>query len=313
MNEIYLHIGLHKTGNGTLQFQFFPACEGITFLTTANERMKQFTTYVTRTDPLYFDPFSALELLGPQLKTGKKIVLSNEAFSGPLWTGLAHLGLDHRFPVLANLRETFPDARVILVLRRQDELARSIYRQYLKAGGTRPVKRFYGLASKGRPPVISLNRFRFSPYVTAVCESFPKGFLILTYEEFRSDQKAFLRKITDFIGIDLPEIELRKSNVSRLGPFGLEIARLLNFFFRSALNPGGFLPGISQTMTGGKTRVASPVHLIHRSWPGRGVHRRGGTLWDVSNRVFESVQADNRTLDERYHLNLHQYGYYSNI
>jgi hypothetical protein len=309
MNDIYLHVGLHKTGTSTLQRQFFPACKDITFLTTKNDHMRQFRGYVVKTDPLYFEPSIARRIVAPCLQSGKKTLMLNESFSGPPWAGLLEQGLDYRSPILSNLQRTFPDAKAIVIIRRQDGLARSLYRQYLKRGGTRSVQRFYGFESSRRPPLLSLDRFRFTRFIDALVESFPRGVLVLTFEEFKSSQKVFLRKLVEFIGIDLPNVELQKSNVSRLGPAGMEFTRLLNFFFRSHLNPAGFLPGIPQRI-GGKVRLASPIQFIHDRWPGRSVHVAGSEIWRASQRVFEAVKRDNVILDEKYDLGLSRYGYY---
>jgi hypothetical protein len=142
-----------------------------------------------------------------------------------------------------------------------------------------------------------------------VVESFPEGVLILTFEEFKFSQKEFLQKLVNFVGISLPEIELRKSNTSKLGPVGMEFARFLNHIFRSFLNPAGLLPGIPLRLRG-RMQIASPVLWIHEKWPGRGYNKKRGVIWETSNRILENVKQDNEILDKKYQLHLDKYGYY---
>ena len=279
MADFVCHLGLHKTASGALQRQFFPACGGLNLLTTLDPAVRQFVHAVTRKDPLYFDPKQALELVGGQVRSDRVNLLSNESLSGPPYAGVAEGGLDHRSPVLQNLRAAFPDARVVLVLRRQDSLARSLYRQYLKRGGTARVQHFYGISAAHQPPLMSLDRFCFSPFVRCVFESFGSRVLVLTFEEFLRDQRLFLERLCHFIGVERPDIKLDPENVTRLGPAGMEVTRLLNFAFRGTLNQG-IVPRLPVRRRGqldagqpGRTHsrsLARPARL----WSGLGVQSR---------------------------------------
>jgi len=309
MANIFLHIGFHKTGTTTLQQHFFPACKGIRFLREKIKDVKRFRWYITRTDPVYFDPTVARNMLSRHFTAHENILLSNEAFSGPPWAGLIEHALDHRSPVVSNLRATFPSAKVILVLRRQDGLARSLYRQYVRSGGTQPMKRFYGFDTSGLPPLVSLDRFRYSPFVETVVQAFPEGVLLLLFEEFQSSPKQFLRKLGAFMEVDLPAIDLPRTNVSSLGPIGMAVSRLLNHFFRSSLNPAGLLPGIPVRISR-HVRITSPVAVLHDKWPSRRNVTESGVMSDIPKRIFRSVQQDNRILAERYNLNMSNYCYY---
>ena len=305
MPEVFLHLGLHKTATGTLQRQFFPACSDLDVFTTIVPEMKVFVELVTRKDPIYFDAENVRKVICPILSKQKANLLSNESFSGPPYAGGFEYGLDHRSSVISNLKAVFPNAKIILVLRRQDALARSLYRQYLKSGGTRSVRRFYGMDG----PIMSIDRFFYSPYVDAVKALFPAGVLLLAFEEFVEDQAAFLRKLTDFIGIKFPSILLRKENATRLGPFGMEISRVLNHLFRSYLNPGGILPGVPVFEHGGR-RLISPVEILHDKWPGKGGRSEKSDVFTTARDIFEMVREDNRVLDSKNELGLDRYGYY---
>ncbi|MGH8241823.1 MAG: hypothetical protein ACRETY_00575 [Steroidobacteraceae bacterium] len=308
MADIICHLGLHKTASGTLQRQFFPACAGLNLLTTLDPAVRQFVHAVTRKDPLYFDHHEALALLAGRLRDDRVNLLSNESLSGPPYAGVAEGGLDHRSSVLQNLKAALPDARVVLVLRRQDSLAHSLYRQYLKRGGTARVDRFYGMSAAHQPPMMSLDRFCFSPFVRCVFESFGSRVLVSTFEQFLKDQQSFLERLCQFIEVERPDIKLDPENATRMGPAGMEVTRLLNFAFRGTLNQG-ILPPLPIRRRGRWMRV-SPVELMHDHWPGRPGSRPDSTSNRVTREIWEMYREDNRQLDAEFRLGLGEFGYY---
>jgi hypothetical protein len=235
-------------------------------------------------------------------------LLSNESLSGPPYAGVAEGGLDHRSPVLENLRAVFPDARVVLVLRRQDSLARSLYRQYLKVGGTEKVQRFFGIPTAQLRPLISLDRFCFSPFVRGVFESFGSRVLVLTFEQFLRDQRLFLERLCNFIGVQRPNMELSRENATRMGPAGMEVTRLMNRVFRGTLNRA-IVPRLPVRSRGQWKRL-SIVELLHDYWPGRPGSRQDSAFSRVTSEIWEMHREDNRRLDEEFRLGLKEFDYY---
>ena len=307
MSHTVLHIGLHKTATTTLQQQFFPSCSDVNLLTTQNFSVRNFINNVTKTDPAYFDADIARALISPLLSRSTQNIISNESLSCLPFSGVIEPGLDHRTPILNNLKSVFPDAKIILVLRRQDGLAKSLYRQYLKSGGTRPVERFYGTKGVNKPALVSINRFLYLKYVDVLFNAFNSNVLLLPFELFVEDQTEFLKRITDFIGIELPNIELKPENATKLNPAMLEVTRLINHFFRSLLNPAGLLPGLMINKHGNKRRQ-SPVQFIHDNWPFK--NQAKGKIDIITKQILEQAKEDNLMLDEKYALNLQHYGYY---
>lgn len=309
MAKIVLHIGLHKTATTTLQEQFFPECEGVRLFTTKDRQMKSFVEYVVKKDPLYFKSEDAHAIISAAVSNKKINLLSNELLSGPPYAGAIDRGLDHRSTILSNLGKVFPEAKVILVLRRQDSLAKSFYRQYLKSGGTRSIYEYLWGKEGVRLPIMSPDRFLFGPYVDEVFRLFPRGGLLMPFEAFVENNEFFLRKITDFIGVPYPaNISLRRENATVLGEFGLEVSRILNYLFRNQLNPGGILPGLPSSKKEG-SRFISPVQILHDKWPGKSGNMKG-LVYHECQKVLENVRQDNRSLDQKYNLGLDRYGYY---
>ena len=304
--NIVCHIGLHKTASGTLQRQFFPACRELQLFTTLQSYTKDFILAVTRCDPSFFNPDEARELLDPHLSAKDVNLISNESLSGPPYAGIIENGLDHRTSVLQNLQAVYPDARILIVLRRQDELARSLYRQYLKRGGTARIDRFYSVGRSDKPALIPQHRFQYSNYLDLLQDLFPAGVRIMLFEDFIANRRQYLDNMCQFIGVASPETELTIENATRLGPIAMEVSRWMNYLFRSMLNRGP-LPQIPRKRFGRWT-VASPVEYIHDFWPGRG--RVGKRANDISGTILVNMSDDNRLVDERYDLGMRAHDYY---
>lgn len=308
MVDIYIHIGLHKTGTTSLQRQFFPACNGANYLTGSSPAVTAFEQAAVTTDPIYYDAEGERKLIWPHLRHDRPNLLSREAFSGALYAALIKHKLDHRSPILANLKASLPEARILVVLRRQDGLSRSIYRQYLKSGGTAKIGHFYGIQDK-RASLFPLNRFRFDPYIEQLKECFPSGVLVLLFEDFLRDQTAFLSKICTFMNVPAPDVKLTKANQTTLGSAGMETSRIVNKFFKSQLNPEALLPGIPR-IRGHRLEWVWPSSILHDRWPFRTDISKESQLHKIGNEILERVRDDNRSLDERYHLGLDKYNYY---
>ena len=308
MQQVICHIGLHKTASTSLQRQFLPACKHLHLLTTLDPKVRRLIHDITRQDPLYFDMDQARALVETCLSSTKVNLLSNESLSGPPYAGVVEWGLDHRSPVLSNLKSTLPNASIILVLRRQDTLARSLYRQYIKRGGTATVKRFFGLDGSDRPGLMSTDRFHFSPFLRCLFETFDRRVLVLTYEQFVQDQELFLTRFCEFIGVDRPDIEIKRENATRLGYRGMEVTRYLNFLMNSMLNHG-VLPRLPLYRDGRWVRI-SIMELVHDHWPGRPNSGRVTPLQTAGDTILEMYREDNRMIDQEFGLGLDKFGYY---
>lgn len=307
MKDIILHIGMHKTATTTLQHQVFPVCKDLNYL-AGNDEINRFVHEATTIDPIYYDSEYNRSRVMPYIKENMPNLISKEALSGPMYAGVGKAGLDHRLPVLMNIAKTIPKTKVLLVIRRQDTLARSFYRQYLKVGGVETIKNFYGLNGE-KSAIMPLNRFRFLPYIEKLNELFPEGVLILTFEEFTKNQSAFIGKLSQFLGVELPNLKLRSSNQTRLSPTGMEFSRVCNRFFRSRLNPAGLIPGVPK-IKARKYIWANPNVLLHTHWPAYKKTDNQSQLYKVGQEILKRFEDDNRLLDEKYDIELKKYGYY---
>jgi len=308
MSELFIHLGLHKTATSTLQDQLYPATQQLNYFSTLQDETRRFVHMATRQDPMHFDAAIASQLLKSRFSESRVNLLSNESLSGPPFAGVIEGGLDHRTPVIQNLSACFPDADLILVIRRQDKLAQSFYRQYIKSGGTRSIERFYGF-QENRPPLMTTDRFLFSPYIKLLKRSFGGRLLVLPFERFVEDSASFLQELGGFLGVSWPSIELRKDNATRMGAFGLGASRLGNQLFRGLLNPGGLLPGFPVRRYG-KYEMTSPINWLQDNSPFNGEIKDSSKIAVVAKSILSSALEDNRILAAELDIDLGRYNYF---
>lgn len=309
MRNVYIHIGLHKTATTSLQRQFFSNISDITYF---NEHHKKFArrilTQITIQDPIFFDAQSIKDYIATHCTDSKPLLISAEAFSGALYAGMGKRGLDHRSAILQNLKSAFPNAGIVLVIRRQDQFAASCYRQYLKSGGTERIEDFYGINSKKRG-IIPFERFTYHKYIQYLVKEYNGKVLVLTFEEFNKNRSDFFTKLCAFLEINFIVPSLTITNATRLGEFGMRVTRILNRFFRSALNTEGPFPGLL-LRSKGKWIWKHPSELLHDRWISTSSNSGNLNYEDICNTIFEGCIEDNKKLDDEFHLGLSQYGYY---
>ena len=268
--KVVVHIGLHKTATTTLQRQVFPVLPGLNFIDSALSAAADIIYAFQVQDPIYFDSSHARVVLQGTFSTIKVNLISSEGLSGSLYSAVGKRDLDHRHSIIENLQRTLPEAKIMLVLRRQDQYAKSVYRQYIKRGGVLDPAAFFGLDSQ-EGACFPRDRFRYREYVRVLKHRFPAGVHVGIFEEFAESPSTFLERMCRFLEMEpIDNWQLQKINRSRLGSTGLEVSRVLNRLFRSPLNPGGVLPGIPRRRRTGKWWSVSPVFMLQDHWPGTG-------------------------------------------
>ena len=269
-----------------------------------DERVRAYVDSVIASDPIYHaeEPRVAL---APLLSNDGLNVLSSEALSGPAWVGVAQRGIDHRSPILQNLQQDFPHARFLLVVRRQDHYARSMYRQYIKTGGTQSLRRFFG---EGTTPLFSADRFRYAPYVERIRSMFDNRLDVVPFELLRNEPKRFLAAIGRVLDVTPPTLPATRSNATRMGSRGLTICRWLNHAFRGPLNPDAPLPGIP-LRRGGKLGWHNPSNLLQDHWPAKRV-RYSAADEAFYARLLADCAQDNRRLQAHVDEDLGELGYF---
>jgi len=198
MCELYLHIGLHKTGTTFLQDYIFPNLKGIEY---------------------YYKPTNVIGNLDTLSLTinGKTLVSDEEiSFSMP--------DRDHttRLDFIQVLHKNFPNAKIILGLRQYERWLKSCYSQYIKAGGYLKFNDY-----KQKYPHLKPSEYRRIIYTLWGEENV----FVYWQENLRKTPQIILKELCDFIDVKVPTYPKTSSNVSLKG-WKLSLLRYINILLR---------------------------------------------------------------------------------
>ncbi|MBS0565655.1 MAG: hypothetical protein JSR87_14640 [Proteobacteria bacterium] len=132
-----IHPGYHKTGTTWMQRRLFLPEHGFASLFSHED----IDALIFQPGPFSFDAGRVTALAEERHdRLGRHLVpvISSEILSGQPYIG----GRDCRM-IADRLKETFPEAMVIVTIREQLALLPSLYMQYLQAGGTLSHQRFF--------------------------------------------------------------------------------------------------------------------------------------------------------------------------
>ncbi len=174
MIEVYFHVGLGKTGSKYLQFDFFPYLKGITYI--------HMTKY----------------------KKSKEIIKKRG-----VGRFLVSREFDRQFEREVEwFAKDFPDAGVIMVLRRHDEWILSQFKRYIKNGHRMSFDEFFNLYDTG---FFRIKHLLFYEKIKFLEEKFTKRPLVLLYDELKYNPEDFLDKIAKYTGTTYNKAKIRFS------------------------------------------------------------------------------------------------------
>jgi hypothetical protein len=161
-----------------------------------------------------------------------------------------------------------PGAQILLLVRRQDEMLRSIYAQYVHEGGTRSLRDFVG-GGEIEGSRFSLLHLEYDQLVKCYVELFGRARVrVIPYEHLRARPDRFLDELCEFLGTDLTLAASRSRQNRSLSTPTLWFLRSWNRLFRaSRFNPDPLvaaLPGGRRVRALLQNRV-DPV-VRHVAW-----------------------------------------------
>lgn len=231
-----IHVGYHKTGSTFLQRRIFKPHPGIQLV-----NRKELKKVFLQVGSLHFDAAKAGEWIAGQHRAAESdrvaMVISDEELSGNIHTG----GNGGYLPkeVADRLHAVMPDAQVAIFIRNQYDIIESVYRQYVKKGGTLRIGKY--LFEKGgfnhRFPLFSFDHFEYHPLIAYYTALFGRERVhVFLNEEMKNDIDAFL---ADFYArTSIPPAaqtagkEHKWANV-RMSFASIFLARLTNRFYGS--------------------------------------------------------------------------------
>lgn len=229
MNEV-IHIGYPKTASTWLQDEYFPKVKNYHFVS-----WREVNNQLVFSDSLNFDPEEIKKHFIDKMKCSK-LLLSSEHLTTAINFGW-HFG-NYSIANAYKIKAVYPNAKIVIFIRKQQSLICSAYLQYVKNGGTYSFKKW---AYSGKN--FSFKHLLFTPLVELYDSLFGvENVFVYLYEDFQNSPILFLERFNNDleIEIDLKTISLKPINRAlrkRTVPF----IRFLNLFFSDPLGQKFYL------------------------------------------------------------------------
>lgn len=210
MNDVFIHVGLQKTGTTFLQEKVFKKLD---------------VNYIR-----YLDE----KIYNGSLDENKPLLLSNEDLSGYPHCVYRKDADVSRWRIARNLSVLFPNAKIILGLREESSWLRSLYREAVRQGLVLGFQDFKNM--------FNMEMLDFQKYVDFLKNLFDDVY-VYYFEDLKKDYMSVVEGICGFIGVPVPSGVNNVLVNPSLADWQLPGFRLLNRFFKSnAYHPTGLFP-----------------------------------------------------------------------
>ncbi len=179
--EVYIHTGMGRTGTTFLQHKVFPKLKNIFF--------------------------------HPQVKYRKAVkVIQKGKYERYLVSGEAEYKKLEKH--MKEFSSHFPDARPMIMLRRQDEWIASQHRRFIKSGHTLEFEAFFNIDND--EAFWEREWLRFMGNIEILEKYYKHKPLVLFYDDMRKDPEGFILNLAEYMGttVHLPDIDLSPKHAS---------------------------------------------------------------------------------------------------
>ncbi|MBJ7899042.1 MAG: hypothetical protein GC158_03740 [Cyanobacteria bacterium RI_101] len=202
---ILIHIGYHKTGSTLLQEQIFNRPEFGYISPWARSKLYE---NIILANPFTYDPVTIRNQFQQDViqEKGENLVpvLSEERFSG----NIVPKAVFNNYYMAERLNATFPEAKILIVLRRQLDMILSIYKHRLRSNLTVDIDSFLEQfpSTSTIEPIFHFDYLQYHLLIGHYQNLFGKEkVLCLPYEMLIKDSKSFFSKISSFSGANVDE------------------------------------------------------------------------------------------------------------
>lgn len=304
MRAPLIHIGYHRAGSTWLQrFLFAEAPAGFA---QPFDRRADIASHLILPNSLDFDAEAARAHFAARLDQGGLVpALSAERLSGYPDSG----GYDSA-EIARRLQAVFPDARVLIVIRRQADMLTSFYKVYVQAGGHLSLDDYVDPPERGRlrMPRFDFAHFAYHRLVGHYMRLFgAERVMVLPFEDIASRPETVARQVAHFAGLEtVPDVSAARRVNASLSGLTVSLKRRLNpFFLRDAAN--GYspwaLPGLARVGNAGFEWLD---RRLPAGWRAAGDRRLAAR---VARLVAGRYGASNRATQELTDLDLAMRGY----
>jgi hypothetical protein len=213
-----IHVGLHKTASTWLQERYFPLVGGM-----ANGHPRPLRDPILR---------SLITGEGTPPPLEDKAILSSERLSGHPSNGWLDADI-----IADRIAAAYPNAKIVVGTRDLETWKRSLYHQLIREGETRPMDVL--LQPRWRGTFLNFDQVSLEALRNRY-RRFPE-LLILPMEQLKDDPQDYVARLSEFIGIPVPEgLDFSPHYQDRMRR--PELYRRANRFIRSDLNPSPAIP-----------------------------------------------------------------------
>jgi len=193
-----IHLGYHKTATTWLQQRYFPHHPQLDFI----GQHEELAPLIISPHGFDFDPDKAKQFFNPKIEQArqKKLipVISGERLSGNPHSG----GYDSK-EIADRLKQVFPNAKILIMIRHQPDAILSNYKQYIRMGGIGTLKEYLFPPQDGRIPLFRLENLKYHKLAEYYAQLYGReNIKIMLYEYFRATPPAFLEELASFLDID---------------------------------------------------------------------------------------------------------------
>ncbi|MEM6680999.1 MAG: sulfotransferase [Pseudomonadota bacterium] len=301
--NVYIHVGLHKTGTTLLQKKVFPKLTDHILFPWGYQSHRAVTEFVT-IEPLSFDAQALRDEFDFETIKHPGMLFSHEALSSR-----PHHGRFYAPYVAERFKQVFPDAKIILTVREQQGLIYSLYVEHVRNGGMHTLREFIGTGNEpaGWAALCDLNFFQFDRLATMYRETFGEdNVLTLPYELISHDPRHFFDTLFAFLNVPIVELELSKRVNSGWQPLTVELYRRTNPVFRKdPLSPNVSFAGRARRKVLSKADQFIPKSLSENMMAKQKAI--------IKERVAQTFNASNKSLSEIVGFDLAKLGYQCDV
>lgn len=200
LSSVLIHVGFHKTATSFLQTQFFAETQ-LGFAQyprlSSEQLIHRKLAALSPFDELPRNTINELrEFAHNAAKKGILAVISHERLSGYPASG----GYDSKL-ILDRIKQIFPHAKILIIIREQISLIQSVYGQIITDGGSYSLRDFLSSLEPEimRIPQFRLSFYEFDKYINYCHTLFGKNqVLTLPYELLLTNYQGFCDQIGAF-------------------------------------------------------------------------------------------------------------------
>lgn len=238
MAQPLIHIGLHKTGTTWMQRRLF-VDEEIGFAMPWPRGREYAAKLLVNAPPFSFDAEATRQAFAQGMaeceQRGVVPVISHENLSGRPVEGI----YDGK-AIADRLHEAFPEGRVLITIREQRSMMKSLYRQYIRQDGDGGPEHFFEQSDYGETffQRCRVHHLEYHHIIRYYQQLFSAGqVLVLPHELLRESATDFARRVCEHVGRSLAkEPSMERDNVGmRAG--ALDAVRRMNRWLPARFSP----------------------------------------------------------------------------